>query len=87
LKESDPVEVDFVLSGQRPTPCNLLRVATSGPNEGGHIRIDAYTVSNPDEMCIQVIEPFTAVIPFGKFTQGSYTLSINSQMQAKFSIP
>ena len=87
LKESDPVQVELVLVGQLPSPCNQLRVVTSEPDEAGHIKIQAYTVSDPEKMCIQVLEPFIAVVPLGEYSEGTFTLSINNEMNGEFKLP
>ena len=87
MKESYPVQVELVLVGNLPTPCNKLRVESAEPDENGHIKVDAYTVSNPDKMCAQVLEPFIAVIPLGEYTEGTYTVSINEEINGKFQLP
>ena len=87
LKESDPVQVELVLVGQLPSPCHQLRVVTSEPDQTGHIKVQAYTVSEPENMCIQVLEPFVAVVPLGEYTAGSFTLSINNEMNGEFKLP
>jgi hypothetical protein len=87
MKESYPVQVELLVVGNLPTPCHHLRVDTTEPDEDGHIQIQIYSVSNPDTMCAQVLEPFEAAIPLGDFTEGNFTYSINDEFDGKFQLP
>lgn len=87
LKESFPVQVELVLIGNLPTPCHQLRVVTADPDADGLIEIEVYSVSDPEKMCIQVLEPFEALVPLGDFTEGNYTISINEEPGSEFKIP
>jgi hypothetical protein len=87
MKESYPVQVELVLTGNLPTPCNMLRVVSAEPDENGHIEIEAYTVSDPDKMCAQVLTPFVALVPLGEYTEGAYTISINDVESGDFQLP
>jgi hypothetical protein len=87
MKESYPVQVELVIIGNLPTPCNQLRVVAAEPDENGHIEIEAYTLSDPGKMCAQVLKPFTAVVPLGEYTEGIFTLSINNELDGGFKLP
>jgi hypothetical protein len=57
-----PVPMSVSLNGNLPSPCHKLRVAISG-------MIKAYlpwmfTLVEPDAICITVLEPFSATIPW-----------------------
>lgn len=82
--ESFPLQFMLHLVGSLPTPCNQLRVAVSPPDADKKILVDVYSVSDPDKMCIQVIEPFDVNIPLGSFPEGKYTLWVNGEMVAEF---
>lgn len=82
--ESFPLQFMLHLTGSLPTPCNQLRVAVSPPDVDRKILVDVYSVSNPDEICIQVIEPFDVSIPLGSFPEGKYSLWVNGEMVAEF---
>ncbi len=81
--ESFPLQFMLHLTGSLPTPCNQLRVAVSPPDADKKILIDVYSVSDPDKICIQVIEPFDASIPLGSFPEGKYTIWVNGEMVAE----
>jgi len=82
--ESFPLQFLLHLTGSLPTPCNQLRVAVSPPDAENKILVDVYSVSNPDKICMQVIEPFDVSIPLGSFPEGTYTLWVNGEMAAEF---
>ena len=87
LKESFPVQVELVLTGSLPTPCHQLRVVAADPAADGKIEIEVYSVSDPEKMCIQVLEPFEAVFPLGEYAEGNYTVSINDELTGEFELP
>jgi hypothetical protein len=87
LKESDPVQVELVLVGSLPSPCHQLRVFTSEPGSTKHFTVYAYSVTDPENACAQVLEPFTAVVPLGEYSEGIFTLSINDEMKKEFKLP
>ncbi len=82
--ESFPLQFMLHLTGSLPTPCQQLRVAVSQPDSENKILVDVYSVSNPDEICVQVLEPFDVTIPLGSFPTGLYTLWVNGEMVAEF---
>jgi len=69
--ESYPLQFTLVLKGSLPTPCDQLQV-------------DVYSTPNPNEICIQVPEPFEVNHPLGSFPTGRYTLWLNGEMIAEF---
>jgi hypothetical protein len=87
MKESYPVQVELLLIGNLPTPCHQLRVVTSKPDQDGLIQIQAYSVSDPEKMCVQVLKPFEASIPLGDFTEGDFTYSVNDELNGEFHLP
>ena len=80
-------KVYFNLQGTLPTPCHQLRVAASEPDADGRIRLDVYSVVDPDQMCIQVIEEFEANVLLGEFASGTYTVVVNDQAIGEFTVP
>ena len=86
-KESGPAQVELVIYGNLPTPCNQLRVMVSEPNANKQIDIKVYSVSDPEKMCIQVLEPFQTSIPLGDLSSGKYTILLNEEKAVEFSLP
>lgn len=87
LTEGDPAQVELVLVGNLPSPCHQLRVFTSEPDNTRHIYVQAYSVTDPEKTCAQVLEPFIAVVPLGEYSAGTFTLSINDQMKREYTLP
>ena len=87
IKESYPVQVELIISGYLPTPCHQLRVIYTEPDDKGHIEVEAYSVSDPEKMCSQVLKPFIAVVPLGEYTEGTFTLSVNDEINGEFNLP
>jgi len=84
---SDPQQYVLFLSGTLPTPCHQLRVTVSRPDEKNQIFVEAYSVVDPSEICIQVLESFEENIPLGSFSSGSqitYTVFVNGQSVGQF---
>lgn len=81
--ESFPLQFMLHIVGNLPTPCNALRVAVSAPDAENKIVVDVYSVSDPDRMCSQVIQPFDVNIPLGSFPEGKYSIWVNGEMVAE----
>ena len=84
IMESYPVQIALVLRGHLPTPCNHLRVVANPPYEQNRIQVEVYSVIDPAETCIQVLEPFEANIGLGSFPTGHYSVWVNGEMVGEF---
>jgi len=84
IRESFPPQITLSLSGDLPTPCHELRVDVREPDSENKINVEAYSVVDPDQVCIQVLEPFQANIDLGTFPSGHYTVWINGEMVGEF---
>ncbi|HEX9900579.1 MAG TPA: hypothetical protein VGC81_15250 [Candidatus Methylomirabilis sp.] len=78
-RESYPVQVALVLQGSLPTPCHELRTEVAEPDEQGRIVVDVYSLVDPDEVCIQVLQPFEETVELGSYTQGTFTVWVNGE--------
>jgi len=67
------------LSGYLPTPCNQLRVVVSAPDAQGQIQVEVYSVTDPNELCVQVLAPFAAVVPLPAYIAGETSVVVNGQ--------
>lgn len=84
IMESFPVQITVHLEGSLPTPCHQLRVSIEGDPGSQEIRLDVYSVVDPDEMCAQVLEPFEANIPLGSFEDQGYTFWVNGEQIGEY---
>jgi hypothetical protein len=82
--ESFPVQIALILSGNLPTPCHDLRAIIHEPDNANNIDVEIYSVADPDEICVQVLQSFEARIPMGSFPSGHYTVSVNGQRIGEF---
>ncbi|MHB8779276.1 MAG: hypothetical protein ACYC6R_16190 [Anaerolineales bacterium] len=82
--ESFPLQFMLTMKGSLPTPCHQLRVSVSPTDADNKVIVNIYSVSNPDEMCAQVLEPFEVNFPLGSFPAGRYTLWVNGEMVTEF---
>lgn len=84
ILESYPIQVNLYISGNLPTPCNQLRVMINDPDMDNRIYIDVYSVSDPDKMCVQVLEPFDSTISLGSFSPGHNEVYVNGELIGEF---
>jgi hypothetical protein len=86
MMESFPVQVVLNVSGMLPTPCNLPRAEVIGPDAEGKIYVEMWTLTDPDMVCIQVLQSFEVSIPLGSYESGSYTVYLNDKEVGDFSL-
>ena len=84
IRESFPPQISLNLAGDLPTPCNQLRVVINPPDSENKINVDAYSVVDPNQACIQVLEPFGASVDIGTFANGHYIVWVNGEMAGEF---
>jgi hypothetical protein len=84
IMESYPVQIALVLKGSLPTPCNQLRVIANPPDDQNRIQVEVYSVIDPAETCIQVLEPLDVNIMLGSFPSGHYTVWVNGELVGEF---
>lgn len=82
--ESYPLQFMLVMKGSLPTPCHKLRIAVSPPDAQNNVAVDVYTVADPDDICVQMLEPFEVNFPLGSFPEGRYILLVNGEKAAEF---
>jgi hypothetical protein len=82
--ESYPLQFSLYVSGDLPDPCHELRFKVDPPDDNGHVQVQLYSLSNPETVCIQVIQPFDINIPLGSFPAGEYELYLNGEKIADF---
>jgi hypothetical protein len=87
LLESYPVQVRLQLKGSLPTPCHKLRAIVSPPDPDNRIQVEVYSLSDPDLVCTQVLEPFDAIIPLGNYTEGTYAVWVNEVETGMIDLP
>lgn len=82
--ESYPVQFAVLLKGNLPTPCHELRVVNDEPDAQNRIKLDVYSLSDPNAVCAQMLEPFEQSVYLGSFASGHYTVWVNEEQVAEF---
>lgn len=84
IRESYPPQISLNLSGNLPTPCHQFRADVSAPDVDNKIKVDVYTVVDPNMMCIQVLKAFTESVNLGTFPPGHYSVWVNGESVGEF---
>ncbi len=84
IRESYPPQIAVSLTGKLPTPCHQLRARFSPPDPENKIIVEVYSVVDPEQVCIQVLEPFEETLNLGTFPTGHYAVWVNSKLAGEF---
>jgi len=87
VKKEDSEKVEVIIIGNLPTPCHQLRIKVAEPTADGRIDIDAYSVTDPKMICIQMVTPFETSVELKDLEDGAYTVIINGKQTASFELP
>ncbi|HMO50247.1 MAG TPA: hypothetical protein PKE26_04685 [Kiritimatiellia bacterium] len=77
--ESEPPQYRLEIEGTLPTPCHAWRAVVRPPDSTHRIKVEVYSVVDPDVMCIQVIENFRGVVDLPTPPPGRYTVMVNGR--------
>jgi hypothetical protein len=77
--ESFPPQFMLLIGGALPTPCHELRVEILDPDEQNRIYVEVYSLSEPGEICVQVLESFDESVPLKGFPSGEYSVWVNGE--------
>jgi len=81
---SYPPQIFLLLNGSLPTPCHQLRVEVSEPDGQNRVRVEAYSLVDPNAICVQVLKAFEASIRLGSYASGHYTVWLNGKRVGEF---
>jgi inhibitor of cysteine peptidase len=84
IMESYPLQVALLIEGTLPTPCHMLRVEVSEPDDENRIMVEAYSLVDPTVICAQVLQEFDENIPLGSYPDGTYTVLLNGEEVGEF---
>jgi hypothetical protein len=89
VAESYPVQIFLHITGNLPTPCHEFRSQVPSPDEQNRIYVTAWSESDPNTICIQVLEPFDTNISISMedAAEGSYTVWLNGEKVGEFNYP
>ena len=84
VMESYPLQIAIEVSGTLPTPCHHLRANVQEPDQENVIQVEVYSLVDPSEICVQVLETYEASIPLGSYPDGAYTVYLNGEYLGDF---
>lgn len=68
----------LTFSGSLPTPCQELRIDSS--QSGRELVFTVYSLSQPDMLCAQVLEPFEAILELKNFSADAFSVKVNDEI-------
>ena len=77
--ESYPPQFALLISGALPSPCHALRVEVEEPDDEDQVVVNLYSVVDPQEVCVQVLEEFEVNVPLGTPPPGTYLVILNGE--------
>lgn len=84
LLESFPVQVVLRASGHVPTPCHTPDWSVR--DLGDMVEVDLWSTSDPEALCIQVLEPFEVSIPLGSYESADVDVVLNGESVGRIEI-
>jgi hypothetical protein len=65
------------IQGSLPNPCQTLRATIAPVDDQGRILVEVYSVYDPAEICVQVLEVFDEALPLAEYVPGETTVWLN----------
>ena len=87
LLESFPVQVQLAVEGELPDPCSRLGWYVKPGEDQGRIEVVLYADRDIAAACVEVVAPYSHVIPVGAFGRGSYGIFLNDELVEEFVLP
>jgi len=84
IMESWPVQISLQVEGNLPTPCHQLRAKISEKDDDQRIEVEMYSLSHPEDICPQVLEPFDVNIPLGSFKEEGISFWVNGEKVGEY---
>ena len=85
-QDSPPLAIALI-NGSLPTPCNQLRLQLAPDHPQNLIKIEAYSLIDPNAVCAQMITSFEVNLPLGTLQAGKYSLAVNDKSMSNFQWP
>jgi hypothetical protein len=80
--ESFPIQVMLDVSGDKPTACH--EIFWTVEDDGEVIDITMISQIPSDQVCAQVLEPFTVAVPLGSWAEESREVRLNGEVVGSF---
>ena len=79
--------VEFAYRGDLPTPCHVLHTELSWSDSDNTIRLDMWSEAPADQVCIQVLQPFSRTARLDDVPTGTYTLVVGGKELGRVDVP
>lgn len=81
VSETEPPRISLEVSGEHPDGCEYP-VLVDQSRDGNTLNVEIYREVPADVFCPMILKPYQGTIELdGSFTNGSYTISVNSHTQ------
>ena len=87
VAESFPPQYILSLSGSLPTPCHMFRLTVSVRAADHRVLVNAYSLVDPQAVCVQVLQPVSVNMPLGRLPQGKFEVWVNDQPVGEVEAP
>jgi hypothetical protein len=89
IMESYPVQIALHVTGDLPTPCHSFYSQVVAPDAENRIAVTVWSESDPELMCMQVLQPFdeSVSIPMTGQPDGTYSVWLNGELVGEFNYP
>jgi len=87
MEGNNPARPMIRLQGSLPTPCNKLQVDIGKPDPENRIQVQVYSEVDPNQMCAQVLVPFTKNVPLENVEKGKFTVWVNGKQVGNIGLP
>jgi hypothetical protein len=84
---TSPQTYGLHIQGSLPTPCHKLRVNVPAPDQNNQIMVEVYSVVNPNDICLQVLQDFDVQVPLGNLPTGQFIVFVNGEQIGEINIP
>jgi hypothetical protein len=82
--EFTPPRAAIIITGYMPSVCNELRVRIDPPDNEFRVFVEVYSLTDPGAQCEDVFQQFEAVILFGTYSPGRFTVWVNDALAGDF---
>jgi hypothetical protein len=82
IMESFPVQIMLDVTGEKPTPCH--EIFWTLDDDGEVIEIEMISQVTAEQVCAEVIEPFTIAVPLGSWSGESREIELNGEIVGSF---
>jgi hypothetical protein len=84
IMESWPVQISLQVEGTLPTPCHQLRAKITEKGDDQRVEVEIYSLSHPEDICPQVLEPFDVNIPLGSYKDEGLSFWVNGEKVGEY---